>query len=143
MRESDMQTLFGKYLRQNSPNQTEVYELKISRGPSLPFNSLQDHQAKALLEVETGFFHKLTDPPIFYGGKMRFNVPRPFDCLYVKKALGFVVLWFYHPREQKVFIKIPIKEFLHERDISTRKSITEIRALEIGIPMRIILHDNE
>lgn len=141
MRESEMQTIFGKYIRLHPPIQSEAYELKICKSTSLPFNSLKEHQIEALMGVEKGFYHKLTDPPIFYGGKMRFNVPRPFDCMFLKKIIGFVVLWYYKSRKTKVFIKIPIRQFLQERDSSKRKSLTELRALEIGIPFVINLHD--
>ena len=133
MVEKDMQTIFSKYVKTHLPETTEVYELKICKGTSLPFSALQEHQEKALLEAqEQGLFHKLTDPPIFYGGQTRFNVPRPFDCMALVKAKAYVVVWFYHLRQKKVFLKIPIKTFIQERETSTRKSLTEQRATEIA-----------
>lgn len=137
MTESAMQTMFRDWIKINPPSTSEVYELKISRNPSLPFDSLQEHQAKALLDAKKGLFHKLTDPPVFYGGQMRFNVPRPFDCMFLTNIEGFVIIWFYKPRTPKVFYKIPIKVFLHERDISDRKSITEQKTRELGQPIYI------
>lgn len=130
-----MQTMFGKHIKNNPPLESEVYELKISKGNSLPFDSVQEHQIIALVNAENdGLYHKITDPPIFYGGKMRFNVPRPFDCMFLIKAKAFIILWFYHERQKKVFIKIPISIFLKEKNLSERKSLTEQRALEIGKP---------
>lgn len=128
-----MQVLFGKYLKVNSPKQTEVYELKICKGNALPFDHLKQHQIDALLQVNDGsLYHKLTDPPIFQGMKTRFNSPRPFDCFCLVKIPAYIILWFYKPREKKVFIKISIKDFIFLSRTSKRKSITEEMALAIG-----------
>jgi hypothetical protein len=89
-----------------------VYELKICKGSSLPFNAVKDHQIKGLLEAETGLYHKITDFPIFAGNKMRFNHPKPWDCAMFNKTIGYVVVWFYKPRQPKIFHKIAIKDFL-------------------------------
>jgi len=138
MTEKDMQTLFSKHVKKYPLSTSEVYELKICKGTSLPFDALQEHQIKALVEAEdSGLFHKITDPPIFYGGQMRFNVPRPFDCMYLINVPAFVVLWFYKPRKPKIFIKIPIKSFLKCKEEAERKSITEQMALEIGTEILI------
>lgn len=133
MREADMQTLFRKHIQTRFPSSSEVYELKICKGSSLPFSALQKHQELALVNAETtGLFHKLTDPPIFYGGKTRFNAPRPFDCMALVQVKAFVVIWFYKPRAKKIAIKIPIQNFITEREQSSRKSLTEARAHAIG-----------
>lgn len=127
-----MQTFFRDYIKKNPPKGPEVYELKICKGTSLPFDAVREHQAKALLSATTGLFHKLIDPPIFYGGKTRFNAPRPFDCFYLSNVPGFVIIWFYHPRQPKVFCKIPIQQWLNEQVTCGRKSIPEKRAEELG-----------
>lgn len=133
MIEKDMQTIFGKYVRSHPPDIAEVYELKICKGTSLPFNALAKHQEQALLQVKLGFFHKLSDPPIWSKmNQTRFNIPRPFDCMFLTGIQAYVVIWYYHPRKVKVFIKIPVLIFLKEREISTRKSLTEQRAKELG-----------
>lgn len=138
MKESDMQTIFGRYIRTIKPKRSAVFELKISKGKSLPFNALKDHQIAALQGVtELGFYHKLIDPPVFANMETRFNAPRPFDCLYLKGIEAFVVIWFYHERQPKKFIFIPISRFLDERDNSDRKSLTEERAKEIGTEILI------
>jgi len=138
-----MQTLFRDYIKHNSPIFPEVYELKICKSTSLPFDAVKKHQTKALLDSKKfGFFHKLTDPPIFYGGKMRFNLPRPFDCMWLIGVKAFVVVWFYKPRQPKIFIKIPIQNFIDLEGKSVRKSMTEEMALSIGTPFLIKKYDN-
>lgn len=128
-----MQTLWGKYLRNNPPKKSAVFELKICKGPSIPFNALKEHQVKALQEVtESGFYHKLIDPPVFANMQTRFNAPRPFDCFFLINIEAFVVIWFYHERKPKEFIFIPISVFLDERNNSKRKSLTELRAKQLG-----------
>lgn len=133
MTESQMQTLFRDYLLANPPKETEAYELKICKSNRLPFDAVRPHQVEALLQAETEhLFHKITDPPMFAGSRTRFNKPRPFDCLVLDKIKSFVVVWFFRPREKKVFLKIPIKNFLGYKANSTMKSFTEDEAKIIG-----------
>jgi len=125
--------MFGNYLKSSSPRHTEIYELKITKHGSLPFDHLAKHQEESLINAnDDGFYHKISDPPIFYGQNSRFNLPRPFDCLYLVKVPAFVVLWFYKPRQPKVFYKIPIHDFINERETCGRKSLREERAMKIG-----------
>ena len=140
MIEKQMQVFFGKYLKSHYPNSSEAYELKICKGISLAFNAVQEHQIKALLEAEeTGFYYKIPDQPVSWGADspIRFAAKKPFDCLVLVKVRSYVVVWFYHERQRKVFLKIPIQVFIHEKETSTRKSLTEERAKEIGIPVYI------
>ena len=137
MTEATMQTMFRKYLESNPPFLPEVYELKLCKGTSLPFEAVKPHQVIALKQATTGLFHKLTEPPIFYNNTTRFNLPRPFDCMYLKGIKGYVIVWFYVPRTKKTFIKIPIAHWLAEQATCGRKSITEAMALNIGTPLDI------
>ena len=134
MKEKTMQTLFRDYIKKHPPHQTEVYELKICKGTSLPFTSVADHQVEALIQAEEGLFYKIPDQPISWGAntKLRFAAKKPFDCLYIVKSNAYVIIWFYTPRTKKVFIKIPIFAWLDERNTSNRKSLTELKALELG-----------
>lgn len=127
-----MQTFFGKYLKENPPITTEVYELKICKGTSLPFGAVKEHQIKGLLAVQNGLYHKITDFPMFAGSKIRFNRPKPFDCICFNNIMGYVVVWFYKPRKKKIFYKIPIKEYLNLKSEATRKSFTEEMIKEIS-----------
>ena len=132
MVERDMQVLFGKYLKDNPPKESEVYELKICKTNSLPFDKIQQHQIDALNQVELGsFYHKITDPPVFYGMNSRFNLKRPFDCFCIVKAKAYIIIWFYKPRQLKEFIKIRIGDFLKLKETSDRMSFTEEMVLRI------------
>jgi hypothetical protein len=138
MRESDMQVLFKKYLEQNPPKRTEVYELKISRGGTLLFDQVKEHQIEALRQAEDSYFyHKLSDPPVFYGMNSRFNLKRPFDCFVLRRVKSFLVVWFYKPRQKKVFVKIPIKKFLYAKNNLNRKSLPKDMAFQIGEQLAI------
>ena len=134
-----MQQMFRKYIEQNSPKQTEVYELKICKGTSLPFNHLADHQIEALLQASKGLFYKIPDQPVSWGAntKMRFAAKKPFDCLFTSQAKAYVVVWFYKPRQKKVFYRIPIQSWLNEQSSGVRKSLTENKAIELGSPLYI------
>lgn len=35
------------------------------------------------------YYHKIPDPPIFKGAKMRFQPPRPYDCYIVYKGIHY------------------------------------------------------
>lgn len=136
-----MSLFFKKHLKNHPPAKSEIYELKICRGTSQPFDSVREHQVQALLGVANGFYHKITDPPMFYGQETRFNAPRPFDCFYLTGLQGYVVIWFYKPRATKEFIKIKIQDWMKEKRESVRKSITEERAKEIGLPFLVDCHE--
>ncbi len=135
-----MQNFFGKHLKQNPPEQNEVYELKITSGTSIPFKAVQDHQVDALMEADRGsFYHRITDQPVFGGMSTRFHVRKPFDCMSLSKSKAYVVVWFYKPRKPKVFIKIRINHFIVMKEFADRKSLTEEMALDVGerIPLTI------
>lgn len=135
-----MQTIFGNLLKNNPPRETEVYELKICKGTSLPFASVKEHQIEALKKVETaGFYHKLSDPPVFYGMNTRFNIKRPFDCLCIVRAKAFLVFWFYKPKQLKRFIKVRINDFLELKDKIGKKSFTEPEILGIATEVVTVL----
>lgn len=130
MKESDIQTIFKKV------NDIQgVFELKLCKEKTpFAFNRLAEHQKESLLAVrsETGFFHKLIDPPIFPGMKTRFNAKRPFDCFYLGGIPAYVVVCWYFPRKLKRFFYITIRAFVREQEQSTRKSLTMQRASEIA-----------
>jgi hypothetical protein len=122
MKEAKFQTLFSKWLKYNwSIN--SVFELKICKNKSLPFNSVKEHQIDALLKTQTKFINYKI-PDCGYDQK-------PFDCFFLTNMNAYVVIMFYK-RGQKEFIIIPIKKFIKEKQISNRSSLTEQRAHEIG-----------
>lgn len=135
-----MQTMFRDHLSMYPPNNSEVYELKICKGTSLPFDSVKEHQVEALLNVQSskGIFHKLTDQPWIKDRPYMFTLPKPFDCMFLKQLEAYVVLWFYKPRQKKIFIKIRIDKWLELQDTCGRKSITEEMAINNGEKLYII-----
>ena len=121
MKERDFQTLFSK---RNTIH--GVFELKFTKGKSLPFNSLAEHQEKALLDVAgDGHFHKISDFPIFANSGARFNRPKPFDCFYLSQTMAFVVVMFWIPRKKKNVYYIKIEDWIEMRERAERKSATE------------------
>lgn len=135
MVEKDMQKIFKTHLDKNPIKATELYELKICKMNAMPFSSVQEHQIAALLQAHNGnLYHKIQDNPVSWGQGtfMRFTKKKPFDCLVLAHVASFVVIWYYRPREKKYFIKVPIEAFILEMKNSTRKSLTEARAREIG-----------
>ena len=130
MVEANIQTLFGKYLKENWVG-SAVFELKLEKGKSFSFAGLKQHQREALLTAEgQGIYHKIADSPIFAGQKTRFTQPKPFDCVFINSP-AYVSICFYKPREYKKLLLIPIKDFLefesqHERKSARLNELEEI-----------------
>lgn len=132
MKESNIQTLFGKYLKKEKLKRTMVFELKICKGTSMPFDAVSDHQIKGLEQAGTGLYHKISDSPIYKGMKTRFTRPKPFDCLWIAGAVGYVAIIFYKPRKTKKLYLINVYRFTAKKESVERKSITEEMAEEIS-----------
>lgn len=140
MKESNFQTLFGKYLTKNPPRQTEVYELKFTKTKSMRWDNVKEHQIEALLKAEGGhLYHKITDSPTSWGAgtKLRFTSQKPFDCMSLVKTPAFVVIWFYVPRAKKVFHKIPAKTYGHLAFNAPKKSFREEDITEHSVKIHI------
>ncbi len=138
MTERQMQTLFRDYIAKNPPEETEVYELKIEKGNRLSFSAVKPHQISALLKVQEGsLFYKITDQPWGYNPKFRFTAQKPFDCMSLVKVKAFIVVWFFKPRQHKIFYKIPILDFIKLEQQSSMKSFTESEAKIIGEALSI------
>lgn len=120
MVEKDFQTLWGKYLMENPPQEPEAHELKLCKVKTFPFNNVKDHQIKGLLEASSGLYHRIYDQPWVANG---FQPQKPFDCMWIKGTRGYVVICFYEPRRYKKVFKIPIDQFISLRDTWPRKSI--------------------
>jgi len=117
MREAQMQGFYGKYLKKNPPKETEKYELKMTKGKSIRWDAVAEHQVQALLDPSQ--YYKISDMASIGG----FSSPKPYDCYFMVNVLGFVVLWWYKPRQPKVFHKVFIKDFI--RLSRPRKSFRE------------------
>jgi len=133
MKEKDVQRLFGKQNKVHG-----VFELKLCKGKSLSFDSVADHQIKALTKVEgsEGLYHKISDSPVSWQKNMRFTKEKPFDCLFLKDTPAYVVVVFYVPSKKKTAYYIPVHEFVNMRHAvengllgeKPRKSFTEPHA---------------
>lgn len=133
-----MQSFWTKHIENNPPARTEVYELKFTRENRIPFSSLAVHQADALIKVVIGsYYHRITDQPWLPDRKWAFTAKKPFDCFVIAHAEAFVVLWFYRPREEKIFIKIPIRKWIDAEQHHDKKSLSYEEALSIGEPVKI------
>ena len=122
MKESDFQTAF-----RDKNTIHGVFELKFCKGKSLPFSALAAHQETALLAASShaGFFHKITDQPVFAGSKVRFTKPKPWDCFLLKNMDAFVVVMWWVPVKKKKAYYIRIQDWILAREKAGRKSITE------------------
>jgi penicillin-binding protein-related factor A (putative recombinase) len=129
MKERDIQTVF-----RDTNEKLGIFELKLCKGTSIPFDAVKDHQrtALSLISGEMGLFYKIADSPIFTGTKMRFATLKPFDCFRLANIPAYVVICFYVPRKYKRFYYIEIDRFLDEAENSARKSLTMDRAAEIA-----------
>ena len=127
MKERDFQTLFGK-----RNDKQGVFELKFCKGKSLPFNALAEHQERALIASSwgEGLYHKISDFPIFSKSKVRFNRPKPFDCMFLRWEPAYVVVMFWESRKKKNVYYITIYDWIEMRDNADRKSMTEKMAIE-------------
>ncbi len=121
MKEKDFQTKFNKWVKHNF-NGTGVFELKITHGKSIPFNAVQEHQSFALSKAKhSKIIYKIPD-----GG-----FQNPFDSFQISGAKAFVVVMFYAPNQKK-FYMIDVDDWGKEDLLSSRRSLTEDRAREIG-----------
>ncbi len=141
MKEKDFQAYFKEI-----NDIVGVFELKLCKAdakgklPPLAFNRLAEHQERALSDVSghVGLYHKISDS--FIGdksGERRFPSAKPFDCFYLKNTPAYVVICYWIPRRLKQFVYIDILDFINERNLSTRKSLTHEKALKIRTYTRI------
>lgn len=122
--ERDIQTKLGAWVKAKW-KETAVFEFKVTKDKSIPFDAVKPHQVAALLAAnsETGLYFKI--PDAMYG----YN---PFDAFFVRAVSAYVVIMFYR-RGQKDFYMIKIEDWIRESKNSKRKSLTEERASSIGI----------
>lgn len=128
MQEKNVQSIF-----KDKNKKFGIFELKLCKGTSMPFDHVADHQIEALLAVscEEGLYHKISDSPVSWGGQ-RFTKPKPFDCFVLSNIPAYVVICWYEPRRKKAFHYIPIRKFIEKRNSAGRKSITEQMSAEIA-----------
>lgn len=131
MKEKDIQRLFGKVI-----NIAGVFELKLCKGNSLPYNAVKEHQIEALLDISTGkgLFHKISDVPVSWvkGNRIRGTLAKPFDCFYIKRYPAYIGICYYKPRQPKKVYLIDIQIFISLKIMDDRKSLTEDKANKVS-----------
>lgn len=123
MTEAARTTLFLKYAKSRI-NNSFAFEAKICKEVSLPFAAVKEHQEVALYRVKHGVFnYKISD--------VGFD-QKPFDGFQYKMADAYVVIFWYQKHNDRRMSIIPIDEWMREKELSDRKSITYERSCEIG-----------
>lgn len=120
MTEAKFQTQFSKWLKHCWLDNGK-FELKLTKGKSLPFAAVKLHQELALLMNKV--IYKIPDVG---------QDQKPFDCFCMYGVKGYVVVMFYR-RGQKDFYMFEINEWMFLKNTSTRKSLTEEMANKHGI----------
>ena len=118
--EAKFNTAFNKWLKYNWLDSGK-FELKITKGKSIPFAAVKLHQELALLNSKV--IYKIPDVG---------QDPKPFDCFCMKDIKGYVVIMFYR-RGQKDFYMFEITDWMFLKNTHFRKSITEPIANKFGI----------
>lgn len=121
MREKDMAVLWGKYIKSHPPKRLETYEMKFTKKKRISFDAVAEHQIFYLDHSFKGLYYKIPDMASADG----YSAKKPFDSLWMVGAEPFVVVWFYKPRQKKVFHKIQLNEFLLLKLNNSFKSFTE------------------
>lgn len=117
MKESNFTTIFEKYIRVKKLH--GAFELKTTDVDSILFSKVEEHQIESLVAVQNeGFLHKISDADPRRKG---------FDIVATPQLVGYVVIRF-----PKITCIITVNNFIHERWISKRKSLTVERAKEIS-----------
>lgn len=115
-----MQQVFGRWLQYAYSGPTAVFELKRTLTKSLAMSEVKSHQVLSLEQVKTGFYYKIPDDTI---------AAKPFDCIYLKKELTYIVVGY------GIFLKgfylIPA-HFILTWQRKGLHSITEKMAEEVG-----------
>lgn len=118
--ERDFQRDFNKWCKHKFPY-TAAFELKATKGQSIPFNAVQEHQLHALWVAK----HEV----------LAFKIPdcgfqNPFDSITLAGVPAFVVIMFEAKTDK--FFMIDVDDWIQEQENADRKSLRVERAAEIG-----------
>lgn len=137
MTEKNIQTLFGKWLKENEQDNSYAYELKICKQKAIPLNSVKEHQVQGLLQAKKGMYYKISDSPIFAGMNTKYTASKPFDCFWIKVVESFIGICWYIPRKQKYLHLIPIDKWLNLVKTHHKKSVHEIDVAGISTIIKL------
>ena len=123
MSEAEKTTQFLKWAKVKV-NHSFAFEAKICKTPSLPFESVKEHQANALFRVKHGYFnYKIPDSGFDQ---------KPYDGFQMVMQPAWVVVFWHQKRGDKRLTLIDIDLWMEEIQNSPRKSLTYERSCEIG-----------
>lgn len=116
MKEKNFQVKFNKWLRYVY-KKTGAFELKITKGISLPFSFVVPHQEAALYAAKHSILvHKIGDDS---------QGIKPFDIFSLAGTPAYVVILFTRTR---TFYGIDIDHWIEEKKTAKRRSLTEKQA---------------
>jgi len=130
-KEKDFQMMFKRWVTgvqyaSNNCGFTGAFELKVSKGKTVPFSKFQPQQLPSLKRVKHDmFYYKLSDVDPGLKG---------FDCFVLHKELAYVVIMFNKDTEegQHKFYLIGIDE-VYKLKTDGKRSISETDCLDKGI----------
>lgn len=115
--EAKFQVVFSKWLK-SSFKGSAVFELKQTKGSSLPFDAVVEHQEQALWHTKNKkLVYKIPDV----------GYQNPYDCICLSGVGAYVVV-----KYPDFFCLIDIDDWLNEKKRSQRRSLTASRADEIS-----------
>ena len=126
--EKNFQRDFNKWCKYHI-KKSSAFELKITKGNSLPFKAVKEHQRHALLVAK----HK----------KLIWKIPdagfqNPFDSFMLTHVCSYVVIMFNTGKDKfgysnrTKFVMIDIDDFLEAEKKYKKKSINYAQAITIG-----------
>ena len=112
-KEADFGLQFRAWVKENW-HQTATFELKQSQSDSIPFSCLEEHQIR----------YNLADRKLV---RVQGSIGEP-DMINLVNVPAYIAIRF-----KKGFCIIKIEDFLKEKKISDRKSLTYLRAKQLSI----------
>lgn len=126
--EADFQRELKRWAMANGTT-SAVIEAKVSTSDSLPFDRLEPHQRKFLLDASErkAYYH-----PSDFANSIGFRAKLPCDAIFLAGVKSFVAVM-YHVKEKgnKTFYLVPIARWVEEEK-GERRSLTEERSAIIG-----------
>ena len=124
MKEKDVQSALGRYIKKNPFPFSCLMELKLCKTSTFSFSHIRDNQFDGLFNAKhKGIYHKMSDQS---------RGLKPADSFWLMGVPAYLIICFYVPRKKKKTVWIDIDVLLHEMRTCGRKSITEERAIEIS-----------
>lgn len=126
MKEKDYYARITKYYERTATNSI-AWEAKITKSGRLPFAALAPHQEEKLLKAEQVHGEKIPDIGL---------ARKSFDGFVLVKATALLLLIFYTSTTSKTttteIYEVPLRKFIQEKYSGKSKSLTKMRAAEIG-----------